>query len=254
MYKMAVFDIDGTLTMRRDEVPESTLETIDRLRKRGIHCLMATGRGKVAIENLAEITGIRNYVALNGQYVFYDNEVTYKYNYPKNVIDRVIEICNEIDCHYGLISERGYYIPDMEDLLKIHKSSILRSKITIDSLREGEEVNQIIVFCEAEKHVYFEELKKDYAFTRWHSGGFDMHVNTRSKVQGIKEIAEMLNIEKNEIICFGDGDNDIEMLEFAGMGVAMGNASERAKGAADYTTEAVDKDGIYNACRKLGVL
>ncbi len=254
MYRLVVFDIDGTLAVRWNEIPKTTLETISRLKERGVHCLMATGRGSVAVEELARITGIEDYVALNGQYVFYEGRVTYKYIYPKEITERIAEICREIGCHYGFINERGYYIPGLAELRGKHGSPILTSVKTIDDLGEDEEVNQIVVFCEREKYSYFDELKKDYIMTSWHTGGFDMHINTRSKAEGVREIAKELGIERDEILCFGDGENDIEMLEYAGMGVAMGSAGKKVKDAADLVTEAAEEDGIYNACRRLGII
>lgn len=254
MYKLAVFDIDGTLAVRWNEVPESTLETIRKLQEMGVHCLMATGRGSVAVEGLAKLTGIRNYVALNGQYVFYEGKVIYKYIYPEEVTKRVAEICRETGCHYGFINERGYYIPDLKDLLNKHGSPILTSVKIIESLEPHEEVNQIVVFCDDEKHRNFDELKEDYILTSWRTGGFDMHIKTRSKAEGIREVAESLEINRDEVICFGDGENDIEMLKYAGLGVAMGNASDRVKEAADLVTESAEEDGVYNICRKLGLI
>ncbi len=254
MYRLVVFDIDGTLAVRWNEIPESTLETIRRLKERGVHCLMATGRGSVAVEEMARLTGIEDYVALNGQYVFYGGRATYKYIYPKEITKRVAEICRETGCHYGFINERGYYIPDLAELRGKHGSPILTSVKIIDDLGEHEEVNQIVVFCEKEKYTYFDELKKDYIMTSWHTGGFDMHINIRSKAEGVREIAEDLGIGRDEILCFGDGENDIELLEYAGMGVAMGSAGEKVKKAADLVTEAAEEDGIYNACKRLGVI
>lgn len=253
MYKMAVFDIDGTLAVKKDVVPESALKAIKKLQENGIHCIIATGRGRRAIENLARKTGIKNYVALNGQYVYYEGEVKYRYRYPKDVTKKVVEICEKAECHYGLISERGYYIPGIEELLSYHKSSILTSDIVIENLEEEEEINQIVVFCEKDKHFLFDELRGEYELTTWHSNGFDMLVNSRSKAEGIKEIARELSIKREEIVCFGDGENDIDMLRYAGMGVAMGNASEEVKAAADYVAENIDEDGIYKACSYLGL-
>lgn len=254
MYKLAVFDIDGTLAVRWNEVPESTLETIRKLQERGVHCLMATGRGSVAVKELSLLTGIRDYVALNGQYVFYRGEIIYKYIYPKDVIERVAEICREIGCYYGFINERGYYIPGLGELLKKHESPILTSVKIIEDLGSHEEVNQIVVFCDDEKHRFFDELRGDYIFTSWRKGGFDMHINTRSKAEGIRDVAERLEIKRNEVICFGDGENDIEMLKYAGLGVAMGDATDRVKEAADLVTKSAEEDGIYIVCRKLGLI
>jgi len=215
---------------------------------------MATGRGSVAVEGLVRLTGIRDYVALNGQYVFYEGKIIYKYIYPVEVTRRVAEICREIGCHYGFINERGYYIPGLSELLNKHKSPILTSVKIIESLGVHEEVNQIVVFCDEEKHRYFDELRDNYTLTTWRNGGFDMHVNTRSKAEGVREVAKSLGINRAEVICFGDGENDIEMLKYAGLGVAMGNAADRVKEAADLVTGSAEEDGIYNACRKLELI
>ncbi len=254
MYKLAVFDIDGTLAVRWNEVPESTLKAIKRLQGMGVHCLMATGRGSVAIEDLVKLTGIKNYVALNGQYVFYEGRVIYKYVYPEKITKRVADICRKIGCHYGLINERGYYIPGLRELLNKHGSPILTSVKIIERLEAHEEVNQIVVFCNDEKHRYFNELREDYILTSWRNGGFDMHIKSRSKAEGVREVAESLKISRDEIICFGDGENDIDMLKYAGLGVAMGNATDRVKEAADLVTESAEEGGIYNICRRLGLI
>ena len=59
---------------------------------------------------------------------------------------------------------------------------------------------------------------------------------------------------REEIIAFGDGGNDVDMLEYAGIGVAMGNAGEDVKAAADYVTTAIDDDGIFNALKHFNVI
>ncbi len=254
MYKLAVFDIDGTLTYHKNLIPESTLEALGLLMAKGIHCVIATGRGRKALDEIVKKTGITNFIALNGQYIYYEGEILYKYQYPKEVANKVVEICNKIDCHYGFINDKGYYIPKIEELLKTHKNSILSDKIVIDDHSHEDEINQIVVFCSKERIYEFDELSGNYNFTTWRSDGFDVLVNTKSKATGIKEIAEKLNIDKSEIICFGDGHNDIDMLKYAGMGVAMNNASEEVKEAADYVTDSVENDGIYKALVKLGII
>ena len=62
------------------------------------------------------------------------------------------------------------------------------------------------------------------------------------------------NILPEEIIAFGDGDNDAQMLSFAGIGVAMGNGWDSAKAAADYVTEDIDADGVYLALKHFGLV
>ena len=73
-------------------------------------------------------------------------------------------------------------------------------------------------------------------------------------MRGIQEYLDRLGISVRETMAFGDGHNDIEMLRFAGIGVAMGNASDEVKGAADYVTDSVDEDGIALALQHFGLI
>lgn len=77
---------------------------------------------------------------------------------------------------------------------------------------------------------------------------------TGSKEAGIRALIRHYGIAQDETMAFGDGGNDIEMLSYAGIGVAMGNASDEVKAAADFVTASVDEDGIYRAVSELNIL
>ena len=85
--------------------------------------------------------------------------------------------------------------------------------------------------------------------TRWYEDGIDIISKDGGKDHGIRKILEAHGFTREESIAFGDSDNDLEMLEFAGIGVAMGNAAESVKEVADYVTSHIDEDGIWNACK-----
>lgn len=85
--------------------------------------------------------------------------------------------------------------------------------------------------------------------TRWYEDGIDIISKDGGKDHGIRKILEVHGFTREESIAFGDSDNDLEMLEFAGIGVAMGNAAESVKEVADYVTSHIDEDGIWNACK-----
>jgi hydroxymethylpyrimidine pyrophosphatase-like HAD family hydrolase len=75
-----------------------------------------------------------------------------------------------------------------------------------------------------------------------------------NKASGMRVLGDYLNCTSEDMIAFGDGANDIDMLEYAGIGVAMGNASDIAKASADMVTERIDADGIYLALKKIGLI
>ena len=92
------------------------------------------------------------------------------------------------------------------------------------------------------------------ATSRWFPDFFDVNPAGLSKAEGIEKILGMIGASREEIIAFGDGGNDKEMLEYAGTGVAMGNAMDDLKTMADYVTLSVDEDGISHAFRHFGLL
>ena len=90
--------------------------------------------------------------------------------------------------------------------------------------------------------------------SRWFPSFFDMNTKGLSKADGIAAVIERFSITADEVMAFGDGGNDSEMLKYAGTGIAMGNADDTARSAADYVTLTVDQDGISHALRHFGLL
>lgn len=90
--------------------------------------------------------------------------------------------------------------------------------------------------------------------TRWNDRAVDIISRNGGKVTGIKQYLKENHISAQESMAFGDGENDMEMLEFAGVGIAMGNAEDMVKKSADYVTDSVDNRGIENALRYFSVI
>lgn len=82
----------------------------------------------------------------------------------------------------------------------------------------------------------------------------DIFLPDGGKVYGIQKLCEREGLGRESVIAFGDGDNDIQMLRFAGLGVVMGNAPDNVKAEADYVTDAVDADGIEKALIRFGII
>ena len=90
--------------------------------------------------------------------------------------------------------------------------------------------------------------------TRWNPYGVDIISNTGGKSIGIKDILSYYDIKQEETMAFGDGENDIDMLRFVQIGVAMQNAEDCVKEAADYITDTSKNDGIYKALKHFNIL
>ena len=99
-----------------------------------------------------------------------------------------------------------------------------------------------------------DKLLDECAVTSWNDTGIDIIPKNGGKSAGIQKFLDEQGLDRSEIMAFGDGENDMEMLRFAGIGVAMGNASDPVKAAADYVTDTVDNDGIEKALRHFGLI
>lgn len=109
-------------------------------------------------------------------------------------------------------------------------------------------------FCERDKHERFKELLHELDLVQWLGGGFDILSKGMSKKEGIKTILDIEGIPLEDAYAFGDGDNDIEMLDYIPHSVAMGNASPKAKKHATYHTDDIKQDGVYKGLVMLGFI
>ena len=97
-------------------------------------------------------------------------------------------------------------------------------------------------------------LLPNLSLSRWHPLFADVNLAGISKATGISAFADYYGIEMAEIMACGDGGNDIPMLKAAGIGVAMGNASEAVKASADFITDTVENDGLCKALKNFGII
>ena len=113
----------------------------------------------------------------------------------------------------------------------------------------GNEIYQAVAYLERGKEAYLAEQLPNCKITRWNEYAVDIISSCGGKAEGIIEYLNKNGIAQCETMAFGDGENDIDMLSFAQIGIAMGNADSAVKSAADYVTENVDDDGIEQALK-----
>lgn len=109
------------------------------------------------------------------------------------------------------------------------------------------------MFCTQDEEERYSRFK-EFDLVRWHERSTDVLPSGGSKAEGIKKVIEKLPFDREDTYAFGDGLNDLQMIEFAGTGVAMGNAVPELKKIADFITKPVDEDGIQYAVEALGLL
>ena len=254
--KAIFFDIDGTLlSFKTHVVPPSTIEAFSKLKKQGIKLFIATGRALGEINNLDDLT-FDGYISMNGAYCVNSTyEVIHKDAIPSEDIDALIRYLEEeeqfpciattaennvVNClneqMLALSRLVDLPLPQIKNFREIDKDHIFQLALFVDQQKETEIMQNVLVHCQS---------------SRWHHSFADANKMGVSKQSGIDRMLEYHGIQLSETMAFGDGGNDISMLQHVAIGVAMGNADENVKSVADYVTDSVDDDGIMKALQQL---
>lgn len=255
--KACFFDIDGTLIDHEggSVMPPSTKESLCTLREKGVKLFVATGRIPGMLGFLDKYFSFDGYVSLNGQLVVTrDGQVLHRMAHHPEDIRQLIEIVGEHVFPCLIIEEKESFCAIDSPVITEHfKWEDLPSPGIYDIKRlDIHPVLQFLVYG-SENLPYIAPLPHIEPTS---AGGHiqDIIPKGGGKEVGIAATAAHYGIEREEIMVFGDGDNDQRMLRWAGVGVAMGNGSEKARAAADYITTHTGQDGIYNALKHFGVL
>ena len=257
MIKAIFLDIDGTMvSFETHRVPENTKNVLREARKRGVKVFVSTGRHGSDIINLDNMM-FDGYITLNGAYCKIENEVVFKKSIPREDIEAFVryeEDIAPIPCYFmesdSISANMKHIIMDrMREFVKLPLRPIIPSKEFLNK-----EIFQMTAFFPIDQE---EEIMKHLpgcVATRWYPTFADINAGNVDKGIGLMKIGEYFGFAYDEMMAFGDGGNDISMIKYAGVGIAMGNAGEDVKHAADYVTTSVDDDGVGNALRYYGVL
>ena len=256
MIKAAFFDIDGTLlSFKTHQVSPGIVRAFSALHEQGVLTFIASGRPKVLIPDMP--VSFDGYVTMNGGYCFVGDKVLLSNPIPQEETDRWLHYAQDNNLCTMLFTEHQMAISSLSDPVAnaIHDQLQFEMPplVPIDQMF-GSEVYQIIAVMPAERDAEVLDLLPHCRLPRWHPQFSDLVHMDNSKAVGIESVLKHFGIGREECIAFGDGGNDIEMLEYCGIGVAMGNADDKVKSHADYVTTSVDEEGIEQAFKALHII
>lgn len=268
-YKLICIDMDGTLLNDKKEISEENKKAIKEAHDMGVHIAVCTGRLFTSARNFGETIGVKApIIASNGAYIREKDEerVIYEKILHKDVATKVYETMkkfqvskffntSDIIASEGAFPEWYMYAKFNEGLTEEKKINLNVYESFYDFIDENKE--SILKFIAVSKDL--EELKKakealsefdDLEIVKSSPMNFEVNAKGVSKGNAVKQLAEMYGIDKSEVICLGDSGNDLSMIEYAGLGIAMANADEEVKAIADYVTDTNNNDGVAKAIRK----
>jgi Cof subfamily protein (haloacid dehalogenase superfamily) len=265
MYKAVFLDMDGTLLRSDHSVSDATKQTIRTLTGKGIPVILVSARPLNAVLPTFHEIGIPDdypIITLNGSYIVEKEQPIFQ---AMIALPTVIGVADQVRPFKATIAyylQREWY-SETNDAWTEHEQKIMDVRIKVGPLAElvkdwaarGIAPNKMMVMseppaiAEIQQHlrsIYNGQLniypsKPTYLEVMDKSG---------SKSNAVKFVSERLKLDPSEIIAMGDNYNDIEMIKFAGMGVAMGNAPDDIKAIADYVTDTNNDDGVRKALEK----
>jgi Cof subfamily protein (haloacid dehalogenase superfamily) len=251
--KAVFFDIDGTLvSFKTHAISQATKAAITQLRDQGIKVIISTGRALCDINNLEDLE-FDGFITANGAYcVDSKRELIAQHPIPKDNLERLALYWNDKPFPCSFMTDKGNFINYIDDLM-MKLSKIV--EIPIPSVKPVSEIlehtiYQLDAFIDAElESEIVKQVLTDCVGYRWHPLFVDFNAKHCSKATGMDCFLAYFGISNEHTMAFGDGGNDISMLQHATIGVAMGNAKPHVKAAADYVTSSVDEEGVVNALR-----
>ena len=257
MIKAIFLDIDGTMvSFETHRVPDNTKNVLREARKKGIKIFVSTGRSSRDIDNLDDLE-FDGYITLNGAYCKVGDEVVFKKSILREDVESFVRYIEEVEPVSCFFVEADKVSANMMDEQMKHMMELVKfTPRPIAPLRGflDKEIFQMTAFFSIEKEDEIMKHLPGCVTTRWYPTFTDIVACGVDKSVGLEKIGEYFGFGVDEMMALGDGGNDISMIKYAGIGVAMGNAGEEVKLAADYVTTSVDDDGVGNALRHFGVL
>lgn len=264
MYKLVAIDMDGTLLKDDKTISERTKNAIQSARAMGVTVVLATGR---------PIEGVSRYLEELNMYSEHDYVLTYngaliQRTESKESIAKIAlegsdlhylkKLSDELEVNIHAFSEeKGLVTPKNSKYTEVEAdiNNIEIHEINIDTVSNNEVIIKAMMIDEPEiLGPAIEKLPKEvfekYTVVRSTPYFLEFLNKEVNKGVGVEMLAKHLGLKKEEVMTLGDAGNDLHMIEYAGLGIAMGNAFDEVKEAANYITDTNENDGVAKAIEK----
>lgn len=288
MYKLVEIDLDGTLLNSYGEVSEYTKKIINDVQQKGVEIMIASGRPIDSIKTIAEeINSTKYFIAGNGA-IIYDvqkDEIIYEKYIPKSKVIEIVQICQQNNISFNIYTEDKIITQDLKyNVLYYYKENLKKdaNKTTkimkvdniLEYVKNDENLKCLkITVCDENQTIFKSIIRRLRAVENidvmdvshmsrkvFKQGTEDVNIeyfyteisSTQvNKWQAIKYLLPILQINPEDVIAIGDNINDKEMIEYAGLGVCMGQSTPVIKEISDMITDSNNEDGVAKILEKI---
>ena len=263
MFKLCAFDVDGTLFTSKKMISEQTKEAISKAVSQGASITIASGRPTQGLKRVISMlqiplssvymVGYNGAIATRAE----DDKTLFSRPMDRNLTNQLFEYCKRFDVSAYVSTNQTMYASKADGFNIEYESSGNNLSITVmDNMNLIEEDIHKILFSG-----HPQEINRMLDDARIHfsslcelsiSAPFYLECNSKgiNKADALEAVCETMGIERKDVIAFGDAGNDLEMIEFAGYGVAMGNATDAVKEIANEITSSNDDEGIAHVLNR----
>ena len=259
MIKMVVTDVDGTIYNPKIGITKEVKDCILHLKNNGVKFVIATGRTYLSAKYIADMIGVKcPLVSYQGGMInSYEGQILdVKYLNP-DIARKIVNDFRKRNIHLNVYVEDKLYVENDDDYIKnyIGDKGIDYFKVNSFDELDFNKLNKLLAIKYDEKFIddLILELKNKYSeIYTVKSFMYFCEISNKDATKGnaLKFLANKYGLNKEEVLAIGDQNNDIEMIEMAGVGVAMGNGTLQIKERADYVTEQIENNGFVKAIDK----
>lgn len=264
MYKLIALDMDGTLLTSDKTITERTKKLIKEAEKKGVKIVLASGRPLKGLtrylEELDLFSGDDYVLSYNGGLVqnTKTEEIVSKVTIKGADLKHIYEVSKELNINIHAFSAKEGLITPKPSKYTQYEADMNGIEFKIkdfNTIDDNEDIIKVMMIDEADiLDPAIEKLPQDLyeKYSVFKSAPYFLEFTNKEvdKGLGLKRLGEHLGIKQDEIIACGDAGNDLSMVKYAGLGVAMGNATDEVKEAANFITTSNDEDGIANVIEK----
>lgn len=268
-YKLICIDMDGTLLIDKKTISKRNRRVIRGANKKGVRIAICTGRIFASAEYFSDLLGVKSpVIAANGAYIMDkdSDEVVYNASIGAEKCKKLLSVFKQCDIY------PHFYTNDMIFTENVIFSSRFYAEAN-KTLSKDKQIKVVLVndwdevFKKYGTEIFkgigvdsdIEKIKKakialrgmdEFEVVSSSSDNFEVTNKGVTKGNAVKILADYYGINREEVICIGDSENDLSMLKFAGLGVAMGNGDEVVKEVSQYITDTNNNDGVAKAIEK----
>ncbi|WP_265456846.1 Cof-type HAD-IIB family hydrolase [Enterococcus sp. HY326] len=245
---VAFFDLDGTLLNENSQITPEITEAMQQLKENHVLPVIATGRTEVEIDTIMQAAGIDSCIVMNGQFIRVNGETVYQDIFPPELYQRFYQFAKNLGHEVSFYNARRIWAFDTNDSMEKAYSFIHANMPEIVSEFPDETVNMLLVLGSDHDEQYLAAFP-ELTFYRNSPFSIDTVKKGTNKGTGVKNLLHNLNLTDVPTFGFGDGLNDLALLEACDTAIAMDNARPEVKEAADYITAKNTEGGIVPALK-----